>query len=734
MKIKRILTNWLIPVSCTLGLAIFQAGFIWENTVHAADTLRPKAYTDYAGKTIGGGAAIDKDIDTAAEVVTDADASPSIIFHSWGGNGTEYSSLTLYVLRSSTGHRDDEWGIMYSTNGGMTWWSLDGMSSENKNKATVNANLNPLQDLSSLLVRIDSDRNRGPDSGRVYIYDIRIEGEPLVAPTLEQSAYRFFKNIDSLDLSAIAGNVPGDDQATAIIANNGFLYIAGYELGGWRIEKRSVDDGHLEVSSTNDSGGSPRALATDGSFLYVIGDDNFSGNYRWRIEKRYLSDLALVSAFGTNGVIISDPSTHNESPNGIVIDSNFMYVIGSDRANGANDAQWRLEKRSLTDGSLADFITNNLSADDDIPMGIAADSTYLYIVGYDRIPGSERKRGKGKGESNAEWRIEKRRISDLLLVAEVTDDNPTDNFDTARAIAIAGNFMYVIGCQELGFFNMEWRIEKRRLENLAFDVTFGQGGVITSDYGNDDQPQAIAVDSAFMYVVGHSAAIGGGGDTAWQIEKRSLSTGELEYSVTEDIDADNNDRAYAVAIDSGYMYIAGYWNPNLPEWRIEKRFLVYGTSAFLPDPLADQNVPTAVRPGEQFRLRLLISVTSGTLIANAQQFKLQFSPGCNESWYDVDSGTPIVFADNPTAAHGYPLVANLADPAEVDVLTRNQTYVEANYFTNSISAIEAGEAGMWDLSLSTNGVSPGEEYCLRVVKADGSSLEVYAQTPRLTIY
>ena len=374
MKIERILANWLVPVSCALGLAIFLPGFILQDTLHAAETLRPTTHTDYAGKTTDWELAIDDNLATDAVIETDVNASPSVVY-SWAEETkySSYSSLKLCINRTSEGHVDDRWGIKYSIDGGNFWANLGGMSSKNiedPEERIVCQDLDPSQ-VTNLQVRIDSERNRRADGGRVHIYDIKAEGQPLFLPQLEQSAYRFFKNFDSVDLSAIVGNVPGDDRATAIMIINDFMYIAGSEPGGWRIEKRSVADGHLIVSKINASGGTPRGLATDGSFLYIIGDDDFGGNYRWRIEKRKLTDnqddpndpddLAFDSDFGDGGVITSDPSRENESAYGIVIDipSGSMYVIGSDRAHGANDAQWRIEKRSLLDGSLKDFITHH---------------------------------------------------------------------------------------------------------------------------------------------------------------------------------------------------------------------------------------------------------------------------------------------------------------------------------------------------------------------------------------
>ena len=118
------------------------------------------------------------------------------------------------------------------------------------------------------------------------------------------------------------------------------------------------------------------------------------------IEKRSLTDGGLVSGFGTGGVVTSNPSTGSDVAYAIAIDTSAMYVVGYDYSPG--NYQWRIEKRSLTDGGLVSgfgtggAVTSNPSAGEDWALYIAIDATAMYVVGYDYSPG------------NYQWRIEKR--------------------------------------------------------------------------------------------------------------------------------------------------------------------------------------------------------------------------------------------------------------------------------------------------------------------------------------
>jgi hypothetical protein len=128
--------------------------------------------------------------------------------------------------------------------------------------------------------------------------------------------------------------------------------------------------------------------------------------------------------------------------------------------------------------------------------------------------------------------------------------------------------------------------------------------------------------------------------------------------------------------------------------------------------------------------------------ANFQTFKLQFAQRgadglCDTSFYgetytDVTTSTVIAFYDNPTPTDDSPLTANANDPTHGNHTIRNQTYEELNPFTNSVSAINAGEDGKWDFALKDNGAPANTTYCFRVVKADGMLLGSYSVIPEIT--
>src|SRR3989338_2681089 len=53
----------------------------------------------------------------------------------------------------------------------------------------------------------------------------------------------------------------------------------------------------------------------------------------------------LVPTFGTGGTVTIDPSGGGDAPFAIAIDSTYMYVVGYDSIPG--DLEWRIEKRRL---------------------------------------------------------------------------------------------------------------------------------------------------------------------------------------------------------------------------------------------------------------------------------------------------------------------------------------------------------------------------------------------------
>jgi hypothetical protein len=255
------------------------------------------------------------------------------------------------------------------------------------------------------------------------------------------------------------------DEAIAVVLDATAVYVVGYdETQGaddfqWRIEKINQSDGSLVtsfgtggVATSNPSidYDEPTAAAVDGSALYVVGFDESQGlgQRQWRIEKRSLADGSLVSAFGTGGVVVSDPGGWGGQANAIVLDATAMYVVGVDGSLGF-DWQWRIEKRSLTDGSLISgfgtggaLVTNPDTARDE-PLAVVRDTTHLFVAGQQEIAGPD-----------TQWRLEKRLLTDGSLdgsfgAGGVITSNPSSRFgERATGIAIGATDMIVCGNDE----------------------------------------------------------------------------------------------------------------------------------------------------------------------------------------------------------------------------------------------------------------------------------------------
>ncbi|OGH87465.1 MAG: hypothetical protein A3J93_02945 [Candidatus Magasanikbacteria bacterium RIFOXYC2_FULL_42_28] len=155
--------------------------------------------------------------------------------------------------------------------------------------------------------------------------------------------------------------------------------------------------------------------------------------------------------------------------------------------------------------------------------------------------------------------------------------------------------------------------------------------------------------------------------------------------------------------------------------------------------LANQNLPaTLSATGDPFRLRLGLHVTGSQIDASGQSFKLQFaekSGDCDgvfsgESYADVTGATAIAYYDNATPNDGDSLTINAGDP-NIGNNVIEQTYEEANNFTNSVGAIAVGEEGLWDFSLYDNGAPADTSYCLRVIKSDGNNIDSYTEIPEI---
>jgi len=171
------------------------------------------------------------------------------------------------------------------------------------------------------------------------------------------------------------------------------------------------------------------------------------------------------------------------------------------------------------------------------------------------------------------------------------------------------------------------------------------------------------------------------------------------------------------------------------------RFFNNVDSAEAGSPLAAQDTAATLSSnGDAFRLRTLTHVGASNLSTSGENFKLQFatrSGTCDtsftgETYADVTGATAIQFNDNASVSDGATLTALGGDPTHGGDTIVNQTYEELNNFTNSVSAINAGQDGKWDFSLIDNDGASPIAYCFRIVKSDGSLLDTYSVIPEVT--
>ncbi|MGI9027487.1 MAG: hypothetical protein ACR2FM_01425 [Candidatus Saccharimonadales bacterium] len=151
--------------------------------------------------------------------------------------------------------------------------------------------------------------------------------------------------------------------------------------------------------------------------------------------------------------------------------------------------------------------------------------------------------------------------------------------------------------------------------------------------------------------------------------------------------------------------------------------------------LANSNTaPTLYAPADRVRLRVLLHVTTTSLLTSSEQFKLQFAQkgaSCTGLTYeDVTTTSIIAYFNNPNPASGATLTTGAQDPQHSTDTVIAQTYNEASPF-NTIANTAVSQDGLWDVSLVGNGALANTAYCFRMVTNDGSALTTYNVYPEL---
>jgi hypothetical protein len=439
------------------------------------------------------------------------------------------------------------------------------------------------------------------------------------------------------------------------------------------------------ISANNDIA-SGTAVDEINGYFFTVGDNSTN----WVIEKRRTADGSLCTStncgttFGTAGRITEDiASSTSEKAYTIAYDPNagYIYVSGMDNVTGGG--QWRIEKRSATDGSLdtgfgtSGAVSINPSSSLDEPISSLYDTVndYLFVGGYD-------------GSGNNQWALAKVRSSDGALCTAANcgtqfgtsglySYNPSNADDRISYIEIdpTNTYLYVSGFSTAGNGKTAWTVQKMLATSAGLctagncGTQFGTSGTYTSDpTTRDDKIYTMQVDSAAgaIYIGGSEQPSVSA--TQWRIEKITLDTGTLITSFggsgcTSNVAgalcttfSSGTDRLYDMQIDGsgGYIYMVGVADEAGTDssWRIQKRLRAdgslvstFGTSGTVTvNPSANQDPPTS----------LILDVDRNIIWGVGNDRTLSTT---NAQWYfmplNLDTGAVWLDAENTAAAVAY---------------------------------------------------------------------------------
>jgi len=262
--------------------------------------------------------------------------------------------------------------------------------------------------------------------------------------------------------------------------------------------------------------------------------------YRW-----FNNPSGGLTAFDSDGVVQSNPTTGTDAGYHIASDGTHMYIVGYASSNG-ND--WRIEKRKLSDGSTENaFDTDgvleiNPGANDDRPLYIVVDGDYIYIGGYQSI-----------ASGNTQWRVEKRNKTTGALCSDTTncpagafDGDGVYNFnygsidDQVYSLVVDGDYLFIGGYSGIGSGNADWRLEKRHKVTGAIcsNTTNCPAGAFDTDgvldhvvSSGSDVIYPIYLANGYLYIAGTDGSLGSSNGQV-RIEKRHATTGAICSNTT----------------------------------------------------------------------------------------------------------------------------------------------------------------------------------------------------------
>ena len=295
-----------------------------------------------------------------------------------------------------------------------------------------------------------------------------------------------------------------------------------------------------------------------------------------------------LAAFGSGGIVQENPSTNTDALTSVMVDTSGMYLAGYDGVQGASDSEWRIEKRGLSDGLLiAGFGSGGVVQENPSP----SNSDLLLNAVLDSTGLYAVGDDTTLPPHSFDWHMEKRNLTDGSTIW-VQSEHASAGADGAGGVAVDGAGMYVVGSDKVPG-NDEWRVEKRNPGLPGLRVV----GIPVSQGWNLISLPVVPVSSApkialaTVMVAGNVTMVWsytGAPTPTWKSFNPALTSGNTLTSITDGMGL------WVMMTASGTVYVEGYVIPpagSPPQYSLVKGWNLLGFKP-QPDPSMQETLGT----------------------------------------------------------------------------------------------------------------------------------------------
>jgi uncharacterized delta-60 repeat protein len=299
------------------------------------------------------------------------------------------------------------------------------------------------------------------------------------------------------------------------------------------------------------------AVQSDGKIV-AAGIESVEGNWEDFALARYNSDGTLDASFGDRGMVTTRFGDKNDYAYSVAIQSDGK-IVAAGYARVGTDEDFALARYN-DDGTLDASFGNG----GQVMTGLGSSDDYAYAMALDGHGKIVAAGGASRGGNWEDFALTRYDDAGSLDTTFGNGGQVTTGFgnrsEQARAVAIQGDGKIVAAGYQESRFGNTFALARYNSDG-TLDASFGSGGQVTTNFGNEyDYAYAVAIQSDGKIVAAGYAFIWSDFDFALA---RYNSDGSLDASFGSggrvSTDFGGWDYAYAVAIQSdGKIVVAGY--------------------------------------------------------------------------------------------------------------------------------------------------------------------------------